>query len=80
MSLISYEDVRPWARSIKNRTASQEMPPWFIDRNIGIQRYKDDPSLDNHEIDTIAAWVDAGAPRGNTQQATPPRRSIMTAA
>ena len=65
MTLISYEDARPWARSIRNRTRSREMPPWFIDRNIGIQQYKDDPSLSDAEIETIAAWVDAGAPRGN---------------
>ena len=44
MALVSYEDVRPWARSIKNRTMAREMPPWFIDKTIGIQRYKDDPS------------------------------------
>ena len=50
MSLITYEDVRPWARSIKNRTGSREMPPWFIDKNIGIQQYKDDPSLTDTEI------------------------------
>ncbi|MGI9643600.1 MAG: hypothetical protein ACR2N9_12600 [Acidimicrobiia bacterium] len=62
---MTYDDVRPWARSIKNRTGSREMPPWFIDKNIGIQRYKDDPSLSDHEIATIAAWVDSGAPRGN---------------
>ena len=37
MSLTNYSEVRPWARSIKNRTANREMPPWFIDKNIGIQ-------------------------------------------
>ena len=73
MSLITYEDVRPWARSIKNRTSSREMPPWFIDKNIGIQRYKDDPSLSNGEIATIAAWVDDGAPRGNPSDLPPAR-------
>ena len=65
MALISYEDVRPWARSIKHRTSSREMPPWFIDKNIGIQRYKDDPSLSDEEIARITTWVDNGAPRGN---------------
>jgi len=65
MALVSYEDVRPWVRSIKNRTMSRQMPPWFIDKNIGIQEYKDDPSLSDQEINTIASWVDRGAPRGN---------------
>src|SRR2546423_1188391 len=45
MSLLTYEDARPWARSIKTKVAAREMPPWHIDRNIGITRFKDDPSL-----------------------------------
>ena len=72
MALISYQDVRPWARSVRNRTQAREMPPWFIDKNIGIQRYKDDPSLSDAEIATIAAWVDNGAPRGNPEDLPPP--------
>ena len=71
MSLISYSDVRPWARSIRNRTTAREMPPWFIDKNIGIQHFKDDPSLSDAEIETVAAWVDAGAPRGNPADLPP---------
>ena len=64
MSLITYEDARPYARSIKAKTASRLMPPWHIERNIGIQKFKDDPSLTEQEIATIAAWVDQGAPEG----------------
>src|SRR4029079_17940512 len=44
MSLLTYEEARPWARSIKARVAAREMPPWFIDRNIGIQKFKNDIS------------------------------------
>jgi hypothetical protein len=65
MSLQTYEDVRPWARAIKTRTTNREMPPWHIDRNVGIQEFKKDLSLPDKDIATIAAWVDAGAPRGN---------------
>src|SRR5262245_8318713 len=65
MSLMTYEDARPWARSMKTRVASREMPPWHIDRTIGIQQFKDDPSLTDDEIATVVKWVDAGAPRGN---------------
>ena len=72
MPLVSYDDARPWARSIKNRTMSREMPPWFIDKNIGIQHYKDDPSLSDEEILAIATWVDNGAPRGNPRDMPPP--------
>ena len=71
MSLITYEEVRPWARSIRNRVESREMPPWHIDRRIGIQAFKDDPSLTEAEIATIVNWVDAGAPRGNPADMPP---------
>ena len=65
MSLMTYEDARPYARSIKTKTASRLMPPWHVERNIGIQKFKDDPSLTEQEIATIAAWVDQGAPKGD---------------
>jgi hypothetical protein len=65
MSLTTYEEVRPFARSIKTRVTNREMPPWHLDRNVGIQKFKDNPSLTDAEIATIAAWVDAGSPMGN---------------
>jgi len=43
MSLLTYQDARPWSRSIKTKVANREMPPWFIDKHVGIQRYKNDP-------------------------------------
>ena len=72
MSLLTYEDVRPWARAIKTRVRDRIMPPWHIERNVGIQAFKDDPSLTDEEIATIAAWSDAGAPRGNPADLPPP--------
>src|SRR5438132_1023118 len=62
MSLLTYQDVRPWVRSIKQRVLSREMPPWGIDPHVGIQSFKNDPSLRQDEVDKIVAWVDAGAP------------------
>jgi hypothetical protein len=50
MSLLTYEDVRPWARAIKNKVTQRLMPPWHIERNVGIQQFKDDPSLCDSEI------------------------------
>ena len=73
MSLITYQDVRPWARSIKQRTLVREMPPWFVDKNIGIQEFKDDPSLSDAEITLIGQWVDSGSPQGNPDDMPPPR-------
>jgi mono/diheme cytochrome c family protein len=74
MSLLTYEDARPWARSIKTKVAAREMPPWHIDKNIGITKFKDDPSLTDGEIATIAKWVDSGAPMGNPGDMPPPRQ------
>ena len=74
MSLMTYEDARPWARSIKSRVVNREMPPWHIDRNVGIQKFKNDISLSDAEIATIAAWVDAGAPLGNRADLPPLRQ------
>jgi hypothetical protein len=65
MSLLSYSDARPYARAIKERVSKREMPPWFLDKTIGIQKYKEDPSLSDDEIATIVKWVDSGAPQGN---------------
>src|SRR5215470_15372285 len=80
MSLMTYEEVRPYAASIKRRTAIRSkqgtMPPWYIEKDIGIQHYKNDNSLSDDEIARIGAWVDNGAPQGNP--ADMPRRSAET--
>jgi len=77
MSLVTYEDVRPWARAMKLRTGmgprAGVMPPWYVEKNIGIQHFNDDPSLSDQEIAKIAKWADAGAPRGNPADMPPPR-------
>jgi hypothetical protein len=73
MSLLTYEDARPWARSIKQKVVNREMPPWYIDRHVGITKFKGDPSLTDAEIATLTAWVDGGAPMGNPGDMPPPR-------
>jgi hypothetical protein len=76
MSLITYEDVRPWARSVKSRTGlgphAGVMPPWYAEKGVGIQEYENDPSLSDQEIQAIARWVDSGAPQGNPADMPPP--------
>ncbi|MDP2321490.1 MAG: cytochrome c [Acidobacteriota bacterium] len=76
MSLITYEEARPWARAMKQRTALRDkfgaMPPWYIEKNIGIQHYKHDPSLSDEEVAKVAKWADTGAPRGNPADLPPP--------
>src|SRR5688500_13009798 len=77
MSLLTYEEARPWARSMKSRTAIRDkagaMPPWYVEKNIGIQHYKNDPSLSDAEVAKIAKCADSGAPRGNMADMPPPR-------
>jgi hypothetical protein len=72
MSLTTYQEVRPWARAIKTKVVAGEMPPYRYDREIGIQKLKDDLRLTETEIETISKWVDAGAPMGNPADMPPP--------
>src|SRR5262245_7187624 len=65
MSLLTYDEARPWARAMKTQVSNRSMPPWTIDKNVGIQHFKNDRSLKDEDIDTIVRWADAGAPRGN---------------
>jgi mono/diheme cytochrome c family protein len=74
MSLLTYQDARPWARAIKQQVVQRNMPPWFEDRAVGIQKFKNDPSLTDQEISTIVKWVDSGAAMGNPADLPPPRK------
>ena len=72
MSLLTWQEARPWARSIKKRVVTRSMPPWHLDRSIGITDYIGDPSLTDAEIQTVARWVDTGARQGDPEDAPPP--------
>src|SRR6476646_5858414 len=72
MSLITYQAARPWARSIKERVATRQMPPWHIDKTVGVQHFKNDMSLSDEQIDTIVKWVDAGSPAGDPKDMPAP--------
>ena len=72
MSLLTYEETRPWARAIRDRVARREMPPWHLDRTVGIREYVNDRSLTDAEIAVIVRWADAGAPRGDPADLPPP--------
>ena len=65
MALTTFEEVRPWARAIKQKVVAGEMPPYRYDRHVGIQDLKYDLRLTEAEIQTIARWVDSGSPLGN---------------
>ena len=70
MSLMTFADARPWARAIKTKVAAREMPPWHADPRYGDFRNK--VALTPAEIDTLVAWVDAGAPQGDGVPPPPP--------
>src|SRR3954452_6616901 len=72
MSLLTYEQVRPFARAIKQYTSLRQMPPWYIEKGVGIQHFRDDPSLSDTELAVIAKWADSGAPQGNPADLPPP--------
>jgi len=77
MSFVSYEEVRPWAPVIAHRTGLRDragaMPPYYLERGIGIQHMQDDERLEEEEIETIAAWVEAGAPLGDPADLPAPK-------
>jgi hypothetical protein len=73
MSLITYQEARPWAKSIRARVSSRQMPPWHIDPSVGVQKFKNDMSLSDQQIDLITKWVDAGAPQGDPKDMPPPK-------
>src|SRR5256885_4000394 len=67
MSLVTYDETRPWAKAIRQRVIARQMPPWHIDRTVGVQQFKNDMSLSDAQIATIARWVDLGAPLGDVK-------------
>jgi hypothetical protein len=69
MSLLSYQEARPWAKSIRERVVNRSMPPWSADPKHG--EWANDPRLSQKEIDTISAWVEAGSPKGEDKDLPP---------
>lgn len=71
MSLLTFEEARPWAKSIRKAVAERTMPPWHAAH--GLRAFANDRSLSEAEMNAITAWVDAGAPKGRDEDAPPPR-------
>ncbi len=69
MSLLSYAEARPWAKSIRKTVTERSMPPWFADPAHG--EFLEDPRLSDEDIETITRWVEAGAPAGDLAKAPP---------
>jgi hypothetical protein len=74
MSLVTYQETRPWVKSIRERVITRNMPPWHLDKTVGIQHFANDRSLSEEQISTIVRWVDAGAPMGDPKDLPPARQ------
>ncbi|MBL4821048.1 MAG: cytochrome c [Gammaproteobacteria bacterium] len=76
MSLVTYEEIAPFAGLIEYKTALRDragaMPPWYAEKDVGIQHFKNDPSLTDQEIAAISTWARTGAPKGNMADAPKP--------
>ena len=71
---MTYEETRPWAKSIRERVITRKMPPWHLDKTVGIQQFQNDRSLSDEQIATIVRWVDSGAPLGDPKDMPPPKQ------
>ncbi len=76
MSLMNFKEVRPWAKSIREKVVSREMPPWYADPNHG--QWANDASLTPAQIETIRAWVDGGAKEGDPKDLPAPPKFVDT--
>ncbi len=74
MSLVTYAETRPWAKAIRERVIARQMPPWHIDRTVGVRKFKNDMSLSDEQIGAIVRWVDSGAPAGDPKDMPPPKQ------
>ena len=73
MSLLTYDDALPYAQLMKAKVSARVMPPWHLDRSVGIQKYQNDRGLTDAQIETIVRWVDGGTPFGDESDLPPPR-------
>jgi hypothetical protein len=72
MSLVTYKEIRPWARAIREKVLTREMPPWHADSRYG--QWANDRRMSQKEIDTIVSWIDAGAKEGDPRDLPPTPR------
>src|SRR5271155_2905421 len=74
MSLRTYAEARPWAKDIRQRVITHNMPPWHLDKTVGIQHFANDRSLSEEQIATVVRWADAGAPLGDPKDLPPAKQ------
>lgn len=70
-SLLTYDDAKRYSRQIRQRVSERIMPPWHIDRTVGIQEFKNDRGLTDRQIETVVTWIDIGMPFGDEADLPP---------
>ena len=70
MSLLTYQEARPWAKAIKAAVLSKKMPPWFADSKFG--HFQNERKLSDADVKTLANWADNGAPEGTAKDKPAP--------
>jgi hypothetical protein len=76
MPFTSYQEVRPWSKAIREEVVTRTMPPWFADPHTSTLKFSNERRLTQTEINTIVAWVEAGAPRGDDKDLPPMPRYV----
>ena len=71
MSLLTYEETRPWAASIREAVLLKKMPPWFADPAHG--SFSNERRLSETEITILSKWAESGAAEGNPADAPQPQ-------
>lgn len=74
MSLVTYQETRPWVKAIRERVITRNMPPWHLDKTVGIQHFANDRSLNDQQVATIVRWADSGAPMGDPKDLPAPKQ------
>ncbi len=74
MSLMTYEDARPWAIAMKMAVLTKKMPPWYADPQYG--HFSNERKLTPLEIRTLISWVDGGAQPGDPKDAPAPVKFV----
>src|SRR5262245_13076623 len=73
-SLLSYENAKNWADTIKEVVNERRMPPWFADRSVN--KFSNDRSLSEEELETLNQWIAAGCPKGDDKDLPEPRTFV----
>lgn len=72
MSLLTYNDAKDVANEIRANVTNRVMPPWHLDKTVGIHDFKNDRSLSDEQIATLVRWIDGGMPEGKKEDMPPP--------